>query len=60
MSKFERLLLPGSTEMPDCQCGTEMRLVRSERKSPNTEVRIYECFMCKRELRLMTWIEAGT
>jgi hypothetical protein len=58
MSKFERLLLPGSTEMPDCQCGAEMRLARSEPKSPDTEVRVYECFVCKREFRLMTWTEA--
>ena len=24
MSVFERLLLPGAQELPDCRCGTEM------------------------------------
>src|SRR5215469_1801229 len=26
MSKFERLLVAGSTELPDCRCATEMHL----------------------------------
>ena len=60
MSKFDRLLLPNSTETPDCQCGAEMRLARSEQKSPGTEVRVYECSVCRHELRLTTWTEAVT
>ena len=58
MSKFERLLLPNSTEMPDCQCGVEMRHARSEQKSSDTEVRVYECTVCGHQLRLMVWTEA--
>jgi hypothetical protein len=27
MSKFERLLVAGSTELPDCRCATEMHLM---------------------------------
>ena len=27
MSKFERLLEPGSTELPDCRCAAEMNLM---------------------------------
>jgi hypothetical protein len=59
VSKLERVLVPGSAEMPDCQCGAEMRLVRSKvsDKSPDTEVRAYECPACRHELRLMVWIE---
>jgi len=60
MSKYERMLLAGSTEMPDCHCGAEMGLIRAESKSRDTEVRIYECSVCKHELRLMTWAEAVT
>jgi hypothetical protein len=59
MSKFERLLMPGSTEMPECQCGAEMHLARSNRSGemPGTEVRIYECSACGHELRLMVWAQ---
>ena len=28
MSALENLLIPGSTQMPDCPCGAEMRLLR--------------------------------
>lgn len=28
MSTFENLLTPGSTELPDCRCGAEMRLFK--------------------------------
>ena len=27
MSKFERLLVAGSTELPDCRCAAEMNLM---------------------------------
>ena len=59
MSKIEDVLAPGSIEMPDCQCGVEMRLSKSEviEKSPDTEVRIYECPACRHEMRLMVWSE---
>lgn len=59
MSKLERVLAAGSTELPDCRCGEEMRLVRSTvpDKSPDTEIRIYECAACQHELRLMAWRE---
>jgi hypothetical protein len=61
MSKLERILEPGSSEMPDCHCGAEMHLVRSEPAdaSPSAEIRIYECPNCKRELRVMVWIETS-
>jgi hypothetical protein len=30
MSKIERLLIPGSTERPDCRCGQEMTLAAAQ------------------------------
>lgn len=59
MSKIEDVLAPGSTEMPDCLCGTEMELTQSGpiNKSSGTEVRIFECPACKHQLRLMVWLE---
>jgi hypothetical protein len=59
MSKFERLLMPGSTEMPECQCGAEMHLARSTQteEMTATEVRIYGCSACGHELRLMVWAQ---
>jgi hypothetical protein len=61
MTKFERLLVPGSTEMPDCQCGAEMRLVRATQadKSPAAEIRVYQCLACGHELRLTVWADAA-
>jgi hypothetical protein len=29
MSKFERLLMPGSTELPECRCDSEMKIMKS-------------------------------
>lgn len=53
--------MPGSSEMPDCQCGAEMHLARSKQadKSPGTEVRVYECSACGHELRLTVWAEVA-
>jgi hypothetical protein len=57
MSKFERLLVPGNSEMPDCSCGTEMRLTGSAptETSPGTEIKTYECSACGHQLRLFVW-----
>jgi hypothetical protein len=52
---IERLLEPGSTERPLCNCSKEMILVRTEVKSADTQLRIFECPSCKREMRLMVW-----
>lgn len=59
MTKFERILVPGSTEMPDCQCGVEMRLVRvtQAEQAPAAEIRVYECPACGHELRLTVWTD---
>jgi hypothetical protein len=59
MSKLELVLVPGATELPDCPCGAEMRLDRTETtdQSRDTEVRIFVCAACGHELRLMVWAD---
>jgi DNA-directed RNA polymerase subunit RPC12/RpoP len=56
MSKFERLLEAGSTELPDCRCGAEMNLIAIVRVADgDTEIRIFRCPNCNHELRLTAW-----
>ena len=55
MSKLERLIIGCVDEMPDCQCGKEMRLNGTVKRPRDTEMRIYECVACGRELRLTVW-----
>jgi hypothetical protein len=52
---FERLLEPGSTELPVCICTREMHLKRTEAADIDTEIRIFECPACSHELRLTVW-----
>ena len=62
MSKLERVLEPDSQELPDCHCGAEMHLARSELApaSVGAETRVYECTNCGRELRLVVWVDAAS
>ena len=56
MSKFERLLEPGSTELPDCRCAAEMnQMAIVPVPGGDTEIRIFQCPDCSHELRLTTW-----
>ena len=55
MSKFERLLEAGSTELPDCRCGAEMNLVTVVVSDGDTEIRLFRCPDCSHELRLTAW-----
>jgi len=55
VSKFERLFVLGSTELPDCRCGSEMKIVKSDAIGSDGEVRIYRCPQCEHELRLTAW-----
>jgi hypothetical protein len=54
---IERLLEPGSTEMPLCRCGVEMRLPDGVRPvaTHETEIRVFMCPDCAHELRLTVW-----
>jgi hypothetical protein len=57
MTKMERLLSPGSTELPDCRCGREMVHASSERCGADAEKRVYRCSSCGHEMRLTVWLE---
>jgi hypothetical protein len=54
---FERLLEPGCTDLPACQCGKEMRIARTSAlpESTETHIRVYDCPVCHHELRLTVW-----
>ena len=56
MSKFERLLEAGSTELPDCRCAAEMNLMAIvPMAGGDTEIRVFRCPHCSHELRLTAW-----
>jgi hypothetical protein len=56
MSKFERMLESGSTELPDCRCRAEMQLTGVVPVAGGgSEVRIFRCPDCGHELRLTMW-----
>jgi hypothetical protein len=56
MSKIERLLEPGSTELPVCRCAAKMNLMAIVPvPGGDTEIRIFRCPDCSHELRLTAW-----
>jgi hypothetical protein len=57
MSAFERLLVPGSTDLPACHCGDEMRIAGHDPtpEKGDAVIRIYKCPSCSREMRLTVW-----
>jgi hypothetical protein len=59
MSLFERLLVPGSTELPEYRCGKEMKVALTERVPDQTDadIRIYNCLACGHEMRLTVWAD---
>jgi hypothetical protein len=58
MSAIERLLVPGSTELPGCHCGDDMRVVSHDPipEKGDAIIRIYKCPSCAREMRLTVWV----
>jgi hypothetical protein len=54
---IERLLEPGSTELPICRCGAEMKLADGDRAAATheTEIRVFKCSACEHEMRLTVW-----
>jgi hypothetical protein len=54
---FERLLEPGCTESPSCQCGSEMHIAAIEilPEGCDAAIRVYRCEECQREMRLTVW-----
>jgi hypothetical protein len=60
MTKFERLLTPGGSDLPDCQCGAEMNVVSVQTGSfRDTQVKVFRCPNCGHELRLTVWADDG-
>jgi hypothetical protein len=56
MSVFERLLVPGCTELPECPCGKEMQIVGTHRlPKSDGDIRVYSCPACHHEMRLTVW-----
>ena len=55
VSKFERLLMRGSTELPECRCGSDMKIIKSDSIGSDAQVRTYQCPLCEHELRLTMW-----
>ena len=55
MLDLERLLEPGSTELPECSCGEDMRRHRTRTASSDTEIQVFKCPECERELHLTVW-----
>jgi hypothetical protein len=62
MSAIERLLVPGSTDLPECHCGDEMRIaiLVPIPESSDAQIRIYKCPSCAREMRLTVWASNST
>jgi hypothetical protein len=60
MSAFERLLVPGNTELPECRCGKEMQIARVDEFPDRTDaqIRVYNCSTCHHEMRLTVWSQA--
>jgi len=57
---FERLLEPGSMEVPSCQCGQEMHMAELKAKTADALVKVFRCEACNREMRLMVWNRDAT
>ena len=57
VSAIERLLVPGSTELPACHCGDDMRIASHDPipEKGDAVIRIYKCLLCTREMRLTVW-----
>jgi hypothetical protein len=57
MSAFERALLPGGTESPECRCGKKMRTASADPflGKRDTHIRVYDCPVCHHEMRLTVW-----
>ena len=57
---FERLLEPDSTELPSCQCGSEMHMAELRTGTGDALVKVFECAACHREMQLMVWNRVPT
>jgi hypothetical protein len=57
MRAIEEPLVPGSTEVPECMCGAEMRLAETKPRG-DTAIGVFRCDVCRHEFQLMVWADA--
>jgi hypothetical protein len=59
MSSIERLLGLNCTEGPECRCGEEMKIARTEQlpDQSDAQIRVYGCRVCGHEMRLTVWAD---
>ena len=57
MSAFERLLVPGCTELPECRCGKEMQIASIDPlpERSDAHIRVYGCPAFHHEMRVTVW-----
>ena len=57
MSAFERLLVPGCTELPSCRCGKEMQIASLDQfpERSDEHIRVSKCPACHHQMRLTVW-----
>ncbi len=61
MRSLESLLMPGSTDRPDCRCGKEMLLADTVAlRQGDAEIKVFQCAGCGFEMRLAVWTEKAT
>ncbi len=62
MSVFERLLVSGTDELPDCRCGEQMQFAdaRAVPDRCDAHIRVFTCPSCDHELRLTVWSADAT
>ena len=59
MTMLDLLAEPDRIERPACHCTDEMRFERTEAVHSDSEIRIFRCPACERELRLTVWVAAA-
>jgi hypothetical protein len=59
MTMHDHLAQPNPIARPACHCTAEMRLERTEAVHSDTEIQIFRCPACERELRLTVWVAAA-
>lgn len=57
MSLIERLLEPGSIELPTCKCGQQMEVAGFDPipDRRDSHIRIFACPACDHQFRLTVW-----
>jgi hypothetical protein len=57
MSAFERLRVPGFSELPVCRCGEDMHTasINPVPQRTDTHIRVYNFSTCHHEMGLTVW-----